>query len=232
MKLISLLIATTAILLLIALISVQADATVDSYKSTPVSTTIKPTKPVDKYQKPRKICKKKCLLHKYIKGKCLKHKLVGQKKVCDQYAIVGAGRCLKYKKYSKCDKYSKPTKKCVLHGYKRTTCAKKKYWKVCDPYGTKTICLKRASKKYCAKRKYVSKCVKHAHKKICKKFKKVPIKKCEKKKVCDKYTVDSYAPKKCRYIKKCKIVSFAKKCCKWKKVKYCKEKKSFKKFCL
>src|SRR3989338_1376906 len=124
MKSISLLIATTAILLLIALISVQADATVDSYAP---SIPTKPTIPVDKYHKPRKICKKKCLLHKYIKGKCLKHKLVGKKKVCD------------------------------------------------------------------------------------------------------KYTVDSYTPKKCRYVKKCKIVSYAKKCCKWKKIKYCKEKKSFKK---
>lgn len=108
------LIIAIAITLLMAIVSLQGAT--DSYSSAPkpVDTYNLPSiTPPDKYQKP----KSKCLLHKYIK-KCLKFKLVGQKQVCDQYAIVGAGKCLKHKKYSNCIKNSKPIKKCVLHSYK------------------------------------------------------------------------------------------------------------------
>ncbi|EFC44692.1 predicted protein [Naegleria gruberi] len=197
------LVLTLAIILLISLVSCSVP--VDSYSN------------VDQYNpSPRR---KHCLHKKIIRGKCLKFKKF---KVCAHHSKIT--KCVKFKKFCKCIKLGKPKRKCIKFGFRRTKCADRRGWSTCDQYGTRRICTKKAFHHYCAKRTFIPKCVKHGERKVCRKYKKVPIRKCETKKICDSYSksVDSYQPQKCKHVKKCKIVSFAKKCVKFRKIKFCK----------
>ena len=77
---------------------------------------VQATQPVDSYADHQKFCYSKCSHYKTVKGKCSDYEWVGTKKECCDWKLVGKGKCLQYKRFSKCDKYSKSRKLCLGHG--------------------------------------------------------------------------------------------------------------------
>jgi len=103
---------------------------------------------VDSYADHQKFCYKKCSHYKQVKGKCSDYEWVGTKKECCEYKTVGAGKCLHYKRFSKCDKYSKSRKLCLGHGYKQV-CAKHNSEKYCIKSSWKNLCVHKGTTKSC-----------------------------------------------------------------------------------
>ncbi len=75
-----------------------------------------PAKNVDTYGEHQQYCYHKCTHYKSVKGKCSDYEWQNTKKECCGWEIIGKGKCLKYKRFSKCDKYSKARKLCLGHG--------------------------------------------------------------------------------------------------------------------
>ncbi|KAG2370884.1 hypothetical protein C9374_012983 [Naegleria lovaniensis] len=165
------------------------------------------SKPVDTYGEHKQFCYKRCKTYKTEKGKCSDYEWRGTTKKCCAWKVVGKGKCLKYKRYSKCIYKSKPRKLCLGHGYKQVCKPKKERY--CVKYGWKHQCVGKGKNHHCARYSYHFICSKYDKKHICASYIKIPKTKYYYKTKCIHYKIkakcDSY-----KQICKCQK--------KWKKV--------------
>ncbi|EFC47611.1 predicted protein [Naegleria gruberi] len=159
-----------------------------------------PAKNVDTYGEHQQFCYKKCTHYKTVQGKCSDYEWIGTKKECCDWKLVGKGKCLKYKRFSKCDKYSKSRNLCLGHGYKQV-CDKHKTEKYCIKSTWKNLCEHKGKNNACDEYAYHFVCTKYDKSNVCAKFINVPKVGYHYKKRCAEYKLDAYCS---AYKKVCK----------------------------